>query len=165
MVESQYLPTLSLGGAYQLNDPNRVLGSEGESWQVLAVLRWDLFDGARREFERKKAHYQATEAGEQIRGLKQLVSFKINEAYLAVEESRKHIELARAALETAEEGRRLVKSRFENSLLPLIDLLDVQLNLDQARTNLVQRENEYRLAIIRLGYEGGTILADLNLNP
>jgi hypothetical protein len=62
----------------------------------MAVLRWDLFDGTRREFERKKAHYQATEAGEQVNGLKQMVSFRIQEAYLAVEESRKHIELARA---------------------------------------------------------------------
>ncbi len=78
LAESQYLPTLSLGGAYQLNDPNRVLGSDGENWQVMAVLRWDLFDGTRREFERKKAHYQATEAGEQVKGLKQIVSFKIS---------------------------------------------------------------------------------------
>jgi len=99
----------------------------------MAVLRWDLFDGTRREFERKKAHYQATEAGEQVNGLKQMVSFKIQEAFLTVEESRKHIELARAALETAEEGQRLVKGRFDNSLAPLTDLLSVQLNLDQAR--------------------------------
>jgi outer membrane protein TolC len=131
----------------------------------MAVLRWDLFDGTRREFERKKAHYQATEAGEQVKGLKQIVSFKIQEAHLALEESRKHIELARAALETAEEGQRLVKGRFDNSLAPLTDLLNVQLNLDQARANLVRQENEYRLAVIRLGYESGTILADLNLNP
>ncbi|MCU0578973.1 MAG: TolC family protein [Desulfobacterota bacterium] len=163
--ESQYLPTLSLGGAYQLNDPNRVLGSDGENWQVMAILRWDLFDGTQREYERKKAHYQASEAGEQVNGLKQMVSFKIQEASLAVEESRKHVELARAALESAEEGQRLVKGRFDNSLAPLTDLLSVQLNLDQARANLVRRENEYRLAVIRLGFEGGTILADLNLNP
>ena len=165
LAESHYLPTLSLGGAYQLNDPNRVLGSDGENWQVMAVLRWDLFDGTRREFERKKAHYQATEAGEQVNGLKQMVSFKIQEAFLTVEESHKHIELARAALETAEEGQRLVKGRFDNSLAPLTDLLSVQLNLDQARANLVRQENEYRLAVIRLGYESGTILADLNLHP
>ncbi len=58
-----------------------------------------------------------------------------------------------------------MKGRFDNSLAPLTDLLNVQLNLDQARANLVRQENEYRLAVIRLGYESGTILADLNLNP
>ena len=165
LAESQYLPTLSLGGTYQLNDPSRILGSEGESWQVMALLRWELFDGSRREFERKKAYYQASETGEALNGLKQLVSFKISEAYLAVEESRKNAELSKAALQTAEEGWRLVKRRFENSLSPLIDLLDVQLNLDQARANVVMKENEYRLAIVRVGYESGTLLADLNLNP
>ena len=165
LAESQYLPTLTLGGAYQLNDPNRIFGSDGENWQVMAFLRWDLFDGTRREFERRKAHYQATEAGETLNGLKQLVSFKITEAYLAVEESRKNIELSKTGLQTAEEGWRLVKRRYENSLSPLIDLLDVQLNLDQARTNVVIKENEYRMAVVRVGYESGTILADLNLSP
>lgn len=165
VAESRYLPTVSLGGAYQFNDPNRPLGTDGESWLVMAILRWDLFDGTRREFERKKAHYQAAETGETLNGLKAMVAFKITEAYLTVEECRKNIELSKAALQTAEEGRRLVKNRFENSLSPLIDLLDVQLSLDQARANVVVKTNEYRTAVIRLGYESGTILADLDLNP
>jgi outer membrane protein TolC len=66
-------------------------------------------------------------------------------------------------VQTAEEGRRLVKARFENSLAPLVDLLDVQLSLDQSRANLVLRENEFWLAVVRLSYESGTIIQDLNL--
>jgi outer membrane protein TolC len=71
--------------------------------------------------------------------------------------------LSQSALEAAEEGRRLVKSRFENSLSPVVDLLDVQLTLDHARANLVVRQNECQLAIINLSYESGTILRDLKV--
>ena len=163
LADSGYLPTLSVGGAYQLNDPHQAFGSSGESWQLMATLRWDLFDGANRESKRKKAHYQAAETSEQLNGLKRFISYKITEAYLAVDEAGKNADLSRSAVQTAEEGKRLVKSRFENSLAPLVDLLDVQLSLDQARVNLVLRENEFRLAVIRLSYESGTIIQDLNL--
>jgi outer membrane protein len=163
LADAGYFPTVSVGGAYQLNDPHQVFGSSGESWQLMATLRWDLFDGAHRESKRKKAHYQAAETAEQLKGLKRFISYKITEAYLSVEEAVKNADLSRSAVQTAEEGRRLVQSRFENSLAPLVDLLDVQLSLDQARANLVTRENEFRLAVIRLSYESGTIIQDLNL--
>ncbi len=163
LADSGYYPTLSVGGAYQLNDPQQAFGSSGESWQLMATLRWDLFDGANRESKRKKARFQAAETAEQLNGLKRFIAFKITEAYLAVDEAEKNAALSRSTVQTAEEGRRLVRARFENSLAPLVDLLDVQLSLDQARANLVLRENEFRLAVIRLSYESGTIIQDLNL--
>jgi outer membrane protein TolC len=163
LADSGYFPTVSVGGAYQLNDPQQAFGSSGESWQLMATLRWDLFDGANRESKRKKAHYQAAETAEQVKGLKRFIAFKIAEAYLAVDEAGKNVDLSRSTVQTAEEGRRLVKARFENSLAPLVDLLDVQLSLDQARANRVMRENEFRLAVIRLSFESGTIIQDFNL--
>lgn len=164
LAESRYFPTLHLGGSYQFNDHNSPFGTEGESWLISAVLRWDLFDGTNREYERIKAHYLVKETEERIKDLAQWVSFKINEAYLTVEESRKNAELAGAALKTAEESQRLVKSRYENSLSPLVDFLDVQLQLNQSRANQVAKENEYLFAIVNLGFEGGTILKDLNID-
>ena len=163
LAESSYLPTVGVRASYQLNDHNRLLGTEGESWWLLAILRWDIFDGTVREFERSKARYKEAETAEQLKGLKRMVAFQIAEAYLAVEEAEKNAELARAALSSAEEGRRLVRGRFENSLSPLVDLLDVQLSVDRARANVVARENEYCLAVIRIGYESGTMVGDLGL--
>lgn len=163
LAESRYFPTLHLGGTYQLNDHDTVFGSEGESWLVSAVLRWDLFDGTNREYERIKALHKVKETEEQLKGLKEMVSFKIQEAYLGVEEARKNAELAKTALRTAEEGQRLVKARYENSLSPLVDFLDVQVNLNQARVNQVAKENEYLFAVINLDFESGTILRDLKI--
>ncbi len=163
LAESKYLPTLAVRASYQLNDHNRLFGTEGESWWLMGVLRWELFDGASREYEREKARHKQAETEEQLKGLKAMVLFNIAEAYLAAVEARKNIELSRAGLAAAEEGRKLVASRFENSLSPIVDLLDVQLNVDRSRAGLVARENEYRLAVIRLAYESGTIMEDLGL--
>ncbi len=163
LAESGYLPVIGVGGSYQLNDHRRPFGSEGDSWTLMAFLKWELFDGTKREFEKSRARFKAAEAEEYLNALRKAISFKVYEAYLAVEEARKNRELSISAANSAEEGKRLVKKRYENSLSPLIDLLDAQTSLDHARAGSVARESEYALAVANLSFESGTLLKDLNL--
>ena len=161
--EAGYWPTAGVAGSYQLNDRRYPLGSEGSSWLVAAFLRWELFDGTKREHELAQARYRTAEAAERLKGLKDTVMFKVYASYLGIEEAKKSVELSQSELKTAEEGQRLVKVRYENSLSPLVDLLDTQASVDHARLNLVGKENEYRTAVANLSYESGTILRDLNI--
>lgn len=163
LAQADYYPTLGVGGIYQLNDENTPFSGEGDSWTVSAFLRWNFFDGALRKHNTAKARYKALEATERLEGLKKTVSFRVHEAFLAVEEARKNSELAQAALRSAEEGERLVRARFENSLSPIVDLLDAELALNQARVSHVVKKTEYLIAVAALSYEGGTILRDLNV--
>lgn len=161
--ESGYIPTVGVGGTYQLNDQHAPFGAEGNSWFVMAFLRWEIFNGGKREYERARAKHKAAEAKEQLDGLKNTVSFKVFQSYLEVEEAQKNVELAESSLRTAEEGTRLVKLRYQNSLSPFVDLLNAQVNLDRARANSVVKRNEYKLAIAALSFESGTILKDLGI--
>ena len=163
MVEAGYLPIIGLGGAYELDHHERPFGEEGKSWQVTAFLRWELFDGTKRQHERSKAKFQIAEAGEYIAGLKKKISFQVYEAYLTVEAERKRQELAEHALKSAEEGRRLVRTRYENSLSTMVDLLDVQTNLDVSRANVVEKQGAYLAAVANLGFQSGTIMKDLGI--
>jgi outer membrane protein TolC len=162
--EAGYYPIMGVGGNYQWNDRNHPLGGEGEGWQVMAFFRWELFDGAKTRHEKIKAGYQASEAEEYLKGMKKMVSFQVDEAWLTLEEAKRNRELAQEELKTAEEGRRLVKVRYENSLSPMVDMLDAQVSFDRARANRVAKENEYKLAIFNLCYASGTILQELNVD-
>ena len=163
LAEAGYYPMVGVGGTYQWNDRNHPLGGEGDGWQVMAFLRWELFEGGRARHEKLKAGYQAREAEEYLNGMKKLVSFHVEEAWLTLEEAEKNRELAQEELKTAEEGRRLVRVRYEGALSPLVDLLDAQVSFDHARANRVAKENEYKLAIFNLGYASGTILQKLQI--
>ncbi|MCX8070456.1 MAG: TolC family protein, partial [Thermodesulfovibrionales bacterium] len=133
LAESEYYPIIALGGTYQLNDHRIPFGSEGSSWQIAAFLRWNIFDGTKRENERAKAKYMAQEAIEHLEGMKKGIAYKVYEAYQNYEEAKKSYDIALKALETAEEGMRLVRVRYENSLSPIVDLLSAQTSLDYAR--------------------------------
>jgi outer membrane protein TolC len=162
LANSSYFPMVGVGGTYFMNDHDRPFGSEGESWQVSAFLRWNIFDAAR-SHETAKARLKSIEAAERLEGLRQSVSFSVRQAYLEVEEAKKNAELAEAALRSAEEGERLVRLRYENSLSPLVDLLDAEASLSGARASLVMRKNAYSRALAALSYAGGVILKDLGL--
>jgi outer membrane protein len=163
MANAGYLPNVGVGGTYQLNDHSKPFGTEGDSWQIAAFLRWDLFDGARREHERRRAVHRIAEAKEYVEGFRKELSFKVYDAYLGVEESRKSVELARASLKSAEEGTRLVRKRYENSLSPMVDLLDAQAALDAARADVIGREGDYMTAIANVAFQSGTILNELGV--
>ncbi len=163
--KAAYFPTLGVGSTYQLNDAYVPFGSDGESWQVFAQFKWELFDGSKRKHEKQKALYQIAETRENLEQLMNAAAFKVFESYLGVEEAKKNSELAQSALTTAKEGRRLVRIRYENSLSPLVDLLDAQVSLDQARTTALVRKKEQQLAILKLCFESGVILQELGVNP
>jgi len=159
--EAGYLPTIGAGGSYQRNDHRQSFGAEGESWTVQAFLRWELFDGFRREHERAKAKYRVSESEEHLVSMKNAVSFKVYEASLNADEARKNEELAASALRTAEEGKRIVELRYQNSLSPIVDLLDAQTNLDRQRAAYIARANDHRLARANLSFQGELLLVDL----
>jgi outer membrane protein TolC len=161
--QAAYLPYAGIGGSYQYNDHKSPFGSEGKSWQVGAFLRLEIFDGTRRENETAKAKHRIAESEEYLNAAIKGIAYKVYEAHQSVEETRKNAEFAKTALKSAEEGKRLVKTRYENSLSPIVDLLDAQVSLDHARAGAVAKENEFKLSIANLMYESGTILRDLKI--
>jgi outer membrane protein len=165
LAKSHLLPNLGLGASYQLNDASSPFSPQGESWQIAASLKWDLFDGMKRRHETNKAAFQVAEAETYLDGLRNAVVFQVNQAFLKAGEAAQNLALAKAALKSAEEGTRLVAVRYENSLTPLVALVDAQTTLDQARVDVVAQENARLLAVITLAYESGTVLQDLGIGP
>jgi outer membrane protein len=163
LAKVEYFPIMGLRAAYQLDDHSNVFGGEGESWFGAIFLKWYLFEGAGRDARRIKARLELEQTKEAMAELENAIAFKVYQAWLTVEEAQKNVHLAQAALESAQEGERLVRKRYENSLSPMVDLLDTQVMLDNARTNLVAKENEYRIALMTLFFESGTIKQGLNL--
>ncbi|MBA4374341.1 MAG: hypothetical protein C0402_15930 [Thermodesulfovibrio sp.] len=163
MANSGYLPVVGIGGSVQANDHKRPLGAEGDSWQVMAFLRWELFDGTKREHERTKARYKIAEAEEYLAGMKKEIAFQVYDAFLGVGEARDGQELARSALESSEEGMRIVRTRYENSLASMIELLDMQASLDASRAGTVAKEGAYLASVADLWFQSGTLLNELGI--
>ena len=160
---SGFFPMLGVGGSYFLNDHETLFGSEGQSWQVSAFLRWNIFDGMLTSHEARKARHLSSEALSRLDGMKRAAVFNVRRAWLAVEEAAKKKELTQAALRSAEEGERLLRLRYENSLSPIVELLDAESSLERARASHVMNEDALASALLELSLESGTVLKDLGV--
>jgi outer membrane protein TolC len=89
------------------------------------------------------------------------VGYEVREAWLRRIEAEKRLAVSRSAVVSAEEATRLLSRRFENGLATMLELLDAQTALNQARANLVESENNLLLATGRVYFSAGIFLKEV----
>ena len=161
MAGSAFLPTLYAGATYQMNDRDLPFGRDNDAWIAGANLRWELFDGFRRGDERARVKALESSARENLEQKTREAAFQVRESLLRREEAEKRLAVARASFLDAEEGVRLITKRFANSLATLVEVLDAQTALNQARLSVVENETGYALATARVWYSAGIFLQEV----
>lgn len=161
LARSEFLPTLGAFASYQLNAQNAPFAADNDAWSAGLSLKWQLFDGFRSNSERKRAASGESAAREMLESTTKDVRYQLKESYLRRDEAGKRLEVARHSLLDAEETVRLLARRYENSLATMVELLDAQTALNQARANLVETEAGYLLAGGRVYYMTGTFVKEM----
>ena len=161
LAKSEYLPTVGAFASYQLNAKDAPFTSDNDAWTAGVSLKWNIFDGFRRGSERNKALSGQSAAREMLESASKDVRYQLKESYVRRDEAGKHLEVARNAVQDAEETVRLLTKRFENSLATMVELLDAQTALNQTRANLVETEAGYALAGGRVYYMTGTFVKEM----
>ncbi|MGE5189244.1 MAG: TolC family protein [Gemmatimonadota bacterium] len=156
---ADYLPTVGATGAWQIDAGDGPFSPDNRTWKVGVGLKWNLFDGLRREAAVGKAAEERGRAKANYRGASDEAAFEVTRAYLSVEAASRRLEIAGAALAAAEEGARLVKARYENQRARMIDVLDAQSALDAARADHASAENDVVASRAELEYASGTLLS------
>ena len=157
MSAARFSPTAGLGGSYQINSHQFPLDEEGSSYQISAFIRWDIYNGGLKGHAESDARFSLLEAEAYYNGLKREIIFRINQAYLNVQEASRGKELASSRLSLADETVRLMQKRYENSLATVVELLDAQTSLDSARADLVAKTNSHLIFLARLMFQSNLI--------
>lgn len=161
LARSAWLPTVDAVAGYQTNAKDTPFGSDNDAWQAGVSLRWEIFDGFRRSREGNRAAAGRLAAAELLEARVKDVRLQVEESVLRREEAAKRLEVARHTVQDAEETVRLLSRRFENSLSTLVELLDAQTALNQARAALAENEADDTLADGRMYYTAGIFLKEM----
>lgn len=150
LAQAKFLPTMGLSGEYQMNDHATAFGDEGKSFMLGVALKWDILSGGSTLGEVHAAESRAKEASSKLDGARQEAAYRVYEAYSNIQTAQSSVALAEATQKLAEEGRRLIMQRYENGLSTLVEMLDAQSMLDNARASLAQKQAELLSAIAAL---------------
>lgn len=159
--QAEWYPNLNGIAAYNFWNSSYPFGATGNDYIAGVFLTWSAFDGNKRVYEISKAKLQSEEAKEHLAALRDLVSYKVFEAYSNTEDLQKNFELAQLAVKSATEAELIITKKWEKNLATFLDILEAKSALDGADENFVKTSSDLRKQIINLYYESGTIKEDL----
>lgn len=105
-----------------------------EDTQAAVTAEWTLFDGFRRRHDVRAAASEIRAIEERIRDTRDRLLLQLQTALADYRVSAGRIDLARTAVEQAEENYRITENQFRARVATSTDLLDARVFLTRART-------------------------------
>ncbi len=141
-------PEATLQGSlsdYGTDHPPRERG-----WTVTGTVEWKLFDGGWQQARVEEARQKRRRAEAAVADLEQTLRAALEKAWRAHESARQRLAVTRKGLELATEQMRLADIQREAGYLTLVDLLDKQAELTQARVAVIGARYDTFLSALAL---------------
>jgi outer membrane protein TolC len=157
---AEHFPNLKLVGNYEINSEN--FSDSNDNYTLGAVMQVNLYSGSRISSKAKSAKSNLRSAEALRNNLELLIRVQVREAFLTTQSAWERIDVARHSVAQAKESMRIVKNRYNNGLLTIVDLLDAELTHQKSQTNHFKALYDYKVARINLAQAAGII--DTNYN-
>lgn len=159
MARADMLPTVGLGLSYmyygnvKLNSMIDVGGTkvpfsqefrDGIGMAVLSV-KIPIFHWGEIHKKVRKAKYELKNAELDLQKNTKLLNIEVQQAIRNVQDGYELINTAEKGLQQAYENLRVMRNRYAASMTPLTDLLDAQSQWQQAESNLIEAQTQYKI--------------------
>jgi len=151
-----YLPRLRVVAEYDV-DQRRLFGPSGDSYTVMALLNFNLFNGLSDLARVRETRAKESQARDLKRELEDRIRHQVTEMILHLKTANERLKVARGAVAQAQESLRLIRLRYETGLTILVDLLTAEDALKNAELSQVAALFDTHLAQAGLELALGTI--------
>lgn len=148
----KYLPSARLDAVYndQNNDydsaASNIRDQQNRYWSVGVNVTWELFDGGRGWYEKKKFDTQVQRFKTLINEAENTISSGIRQALLSMAEADQRMQGSLSALEAAKEYFAMEENRLNAGISTIPDFLDAQERLIRSQGNYARAILDFRLA-------------------
>jgi outer membrane protein TolC len=157
MAKGDFLPQVGAFGELFSADDSAPWNKENSSWVVGISATLNLFDGGKKFYQLKKSRVAQLKVKRLKERAKKGIAFEVSKAYYEFVSAQKRVELAKAALKSAQESLRIVEKRYRNGVANITELLDTQTALNQARSNFIAALSNYLTSVAKIYYATGTL--------
>ena len=157
MAKADFLPQVGAFGEIFMADDTAPWNKENSSWAVGVSASINLFSGGQKFYRLRKSRIAQLKVKEYQERAKKGIAFEVSQAYYRFISAKKRVELARAALESAQESLRIVEKRYKSGVATITELLDTQTALNQARSSYVAALSAYNQAVAEIYYSTGEL--------
>ncbi|MFH1497973.1 MAG: TolC family protein [Verrucomicrobiota bacterium] len=149
VARSDRYPDLALVGGYELqkaNNSDRFRDSR-DGWVIGLQSSWALFDGRATTGRIIQARSQLRQAELALAEQRLAIEVEVRRAISSLQEASELAEAAQKVVEQAEESLRLADARYSAGSATQLDVLQSRVALTQARTNQLEANYSYLVAV------------------
>lgn len=121
--KADYKPKVMLIGELNYHD-NNFAGLDGESYKIMAMASYNLFNGKRTRSRVRRAESLAASYTEHLNRLRSGIELQVRQATFQLEEALKRHEVAELSARQASENLRIREARYASGVETTTDLLD-----------------------------------------
>jgi len=158
---SDLWPTVNLGGSASANQ-YKYLGVEkarehDRTYSGYASVNWNIFDGFNNLNKKRQAEAEAAFQYEQLIETELQVSADVWSKYYSFDAAISKLKFSRSYLHTAGTSYELMLESYNTGLKSILDLLDAQSKLSDARSQVIQSEKDVFVALAGLAHSTGSL--------
>jgi len=158
--KSGYKPKVFLVGELNYHDAD-LGGFDGDSFKVMAMATYNLFNGKRTRSKVKRAKAQSDAAREMLKQMEEGVILQIRQAHARAQEAAKRYHVAELSAKQAANNLQIRQQRYEKGVERTTDLLDADAAYERARTLKLKARFDYLKALESLDYAIGKTRNDI----
>ena len=143
------MPTVSVGASNDWSD-DTFPGAGNSSWRVTGGVSFNFYDGGATNARVQQAKQALLAARETEQQTREAVQLAVKQAYLNIRSAAQRVEASQSSVAEAEESFKIARVRYQAGVGINLDVLDAQLNLNQAQTNYIQALYDYNVGIAQL---------------
>ena len=128
-----------------------------ENYLAMLRLKWDIFDGFRKEYKLTEARANLEAAKQEAKSKELAVVGEVWTAYYDFQSAKLKLDAARALAKAAQSAFAAIETGYKNGLNNILDLLSAQQELANARLILVQSESDFHTTLAELLYAVGEL--------
>lgn len=155
---SGYFPEIDLSLGYQRNYEEKKLGGKYSKFYSGQIsLTQTIFDFGKtsKQIEVQQQFYKATQWQDRDTALQTI--YNVKEAYFSVIKAKKQKETAQEVLKQAQKHLELAKGFYEVGLKPKIEVTKAEVELSNAKLNLITAERQLSQAFLNLKVAMGAV--------
>lgn len=160
LAESNWYPQIYLTGNYYYNKPNqRILPNQNRfdaTWDVGVGLSFNIWNWGATKDQTVQAKAQYEESVDGLNTMKDAITLEVTQDYYNMIKAREKVLVAEQTVSQAEENYRVTDDKFKQGLTLNSELLDAETALLQAKTNQIQSQVEYELAVAQIERSTGS---------
>ncbi|MFC1694461.1 TolC family protein [Candidatus Latescibacterota bacterium] len=154
IVRGEFLPTLTAGSTFQYMGNFDTFKYDAEDWNPYWTaslnLSFPIFSGFRNSARYKQAKVDYYNAKTDLRTMHDSVLIEVQESVLDLRKAVETIESQRMNVKEAEKALEMAESLYANGRATQLEVLDAQLALEHAKTNMVSALYDGTIAEIML---------------